>query len=659
MNDNKIVSNIKTLALDMINNAGSGHPGIVLSSAPILYALYSNHLNINPIDVNWFNRDRFVMSAGHGSAVLYSTLFMCGISFNIDDLKQFRRANSLTPGHPEVSTPGVEASTGPLGQGIGTAVGIALGEKILHERYKINSKESLIDYKVYVLVGDGDLMEGISYEASSLAGTLNLDNLIILYDSNNVTLDGNTSMSFKENVRERFESFGFSTYLVKDGSNISEINKAISKAKTAGKPAFIEIKTIIGKGIEGEGTNKVHGGVVPPCEVSNLKTKLGIPDTPFYYDQELIEVERKKIGSRVDEKYKKSTIEYRNYIDNCGGDKTLAHYMFNNEFNYDLLDVNFNIDSNKKEATRDSNKVFMEYLAKNIKTFVGGSCDLGSTTKTYLDSFSDITSNDFSGNNIWFGIREHAMGAILNGLALTNLKPYGSTFLSFSDYLKPALRMSALMKLPVTYIFTHDSILIGQDGPTHQPIEQLSQLRSIPGMKVFRPSDIKELQACWHVILNSNHNPSSLILSRTEVEQHTNTNTRYACNGGYIYYKEKEELEYILVATGTELSYARNIGYELIQKGYNNVRIVSMPCIEEFLTKPKDYRDLVLPRNKKVIVIEAGSSFGWHRIYNDKIYYITVEDFGISGTKDEVLKYTKFDYETVKNKIFNIISNNE
>lgn len=659
MNDTKTISNIKTLALDMINNAGSGHPGIALSSAPILYTLYSEHLNINPIDINWFNRDRFIMSAGHGSAVLYATLFMCGISLTIEDLQKYRRAGSITPGHPEVTTPGIEASTGALGQGIATAVGVALGEKILHERYKINNKESLIDYKVYTLVGDGDLMEGVSYEAASLAGTLNLDNLIILYDSNNVTLDGNTSMSFKENVRGRFESMGFNTYLVKDGTSVSEISKAISHAKTSNKPSFIEIKTIIGKGLSIEGTNKAHGGVLPPSEISNLKNNLGIPNIPFYFNQDLIDITRKKIGSRVDNMYKKSILEYRNYINACSGDKTLVHYMFNNEFNYNLLDINFNIDSNKSEATRDSNKAFMNYLAKNIKTFVGGACDVGSTTKTYLDNFSDITSSNFDGNNIWFGVREHASAAICNGLALANLKPYTSTFLSFADYMKPSIRMSSLMKLPVTYIFTHDSILIGPDGPTHQPIEQLSMLRSIPLMKVFRPADIKELQACWQVILNSNHNPSSLILSRTEVEQHANTNTKYACNGGYIYYKEKDELEYILVASGTELAYARNIGYELIQKGYNKFRIVSMPSIEEFLSKPKDYRDLVLPKNKKVIVIEAGSSFGWHRIYSDKIYYMTIDEFGISGTKDEVLKNCKFDYETIKTKIFNIISNND
>lgn len=660
MNDTEIISNIKSLSLDMINHAGSGHPGISLSAAPILYSLYSNYLNVNPIDYKWFNRDRFFMSAGHGSALLYATLFMCGFPITIEDLKNYRRANSNIPGHPEVgTTPGVECTTGALGQGIATAVGAALGEKILHERYRVNSKESLIDYNVFVLVGDGDLMEGVSYEAASLAGTLKLDNLVILYDSNNVTLDGNTSMTFKENVRARFEALGFTSFLVKDGTSVSEISKAIGKAINTKTPTFIEIKTKLGNGLSYEGTNKAHGGIVPSDEIHNLKSKLSINNTPFYYNPNLIENLRRKIGARIDSKYKISTKQYRDYVATCSGDKTLAHYMFNNEFNYDLLDVNWNIEMNRKEATRDTNKLFMSYLARNIKTFVGGACDTSSTTKTYIEGLSDITCDNFNGSNIWFGVREHAMGCILNGMALVNLKPYGATFLSFADYAKPAIRMSALMHLPVTYIFSHDSILIGQDGPTHQPVEQLAMLRSIPNMKVFRPADIKELLACWQVILNSNHNPSSLILSRTEVEVHQNTNTKYAVNGGYIYFKEPNDLEYIIVATGTELAYARNIGYELIKNGYNKFRIVSMPSIEEFLSKSKDYRDLVLPHNKKVIVIEAGSSFGWHRIYNGKIYYMTVDDFGVSGTKDEVLKYCNFDYETIKKKIFNIISNNE
>ena len=656
MTDLEIVSNIKSLGIDMINNAGSGHPGIVLSSAPILYCLYAYHLNINPIDPTWFNRDRFVLSAGHGSALLYATLFMSGYSISIDDLKNFRKINSKTPGHPEIGvTPGIDCTTGALGQGFGMAVGMALGEKILKERYRVASNESLIDYNVYALVGDGDLMEGISYEAASLAGTLKLDNLIVLYDSNNVTLDGDISMSFTENVRDRFSAMGWDTFLVKDGNNISEISKTIGRAKNCSKPVLIEIKTKIGNGLLNEGTSKV---ALKEDDVEQLKAKLGMPVDKFYYNEEYIRYLRSEISKRVDRKYNESNKQYRDYIDKvCKGNKVLASYMFNNEFNYDLLEYQWHFENNIQEATRDSNKRFMEFLSKNIKTFVGGSADVGSTTKAYVNGMRDITKDNYNGFNIWFGVREHAMGAILNGMALVNLKPFGSTFLSFSDYIKPAMRFSALMGLPVTYIYSHDSILIGSDGPTHQPIEHLAMLRSIPNMKVFRPADAKELLGCWQVILNSNHNPSSLILSRTEVRMHQNTNSKLSVYGGYIYYKEPEELEYIIVSTGTELTYARNIGVELINSGYKKFRIVSMPCIEQFLSCNKEYIDSVIVPGKKIIVIEAGSSFGWHRISNDKINYITLNTFGKSGSKEEVLDFMNFDYNSVKEKVFNIISN--
>ncbi len=656
MNDKEIISNIKSLGIDMIKNASSGHPGIVLGAAPILYTLYAYHINVNPIDPKWFNRDRFVLSAGHGSALLYATLFMSGYPISIEDLKKFRRINSITPGHPELGvTPGVDCSTGVLGQGIATSVGMALGEKILKERYKINDKESLLDYNIYTLVGDGDLMEGISYEACSFAGTLNLDNLIVLYDSNDVSLDGSLNMTFKENVRSRFESMGWSTILVKDGNSVSEISKAIDRAKHINKPVLIEVKTKIGNGSINEGTNLVHGSVLSDQDILQLKDKLGVPKDSFYYNNDLIEQLRKKIGARVSNKYLNSSKQYRDYIEMCKGDKTLARYMFNNDFDYNLFDVDWNFEINKKEATRDSNKIFIDYLNRNIKTFIGGSADVGSSVKTYLNNLPDITKDNFNGNNIWFGVREHAMAAICNGMSLVNLKPYCATFLSFSDYLKPAMRMSALMNLAVTYIFSHDSILVGADGPTHQPVEQLAAIRSIPNMKVFRPADIKELLGCWNVILNSNHNPSSLILSRTEVMQHDNTNSKLTMNGGYIYYKESDELEYILVASGTELTYARNIGYDLLKLNYNKVRIVSMPSIEQFINCNDEYKNMVLPQGKEIIVIEAGSSFGWHRIQNSKINYITIDNFGKSGTKDEVLEYMDFSYDKVKLKVFDII----
>ena len=656
MNDSEVISNIKNLGIDMIKNASSGHPGIVLGAAPILYTLYAYHLNVNPIDPKWFNRDRFVLSAGHGSALLYATLFMSGFPISIDELKKFRRINSMTPGHPELGiTPGVDCSTGVLGQGIATAVGMALGEKILETRYKINDKENLLNYNVYNLVGDGDLMEGISYEACSLAGTLKLDNLIVLYDSNDVSLDGNINMTFNENVRGRFESMGWDTILVRDGNSVSEINKAIDKAKHINKPVLIQIKTKIGNGSINEGTNLVHGSVLSDSDMEQLKDKLGMPREPFYYNKNLVEQMRRKIGARVSDKYLNSSKQYRDYIEMCKGDKTLARYMFNNEFDYNLFDVNWNFESNKKEATRDSNKLFIDYLNRNIKTFIGGSADVGSSVKTYVSNLSNITKDNFDGYNIWFGVREHAMAAICNGLSLVNLKPYCATFLSFSDYLKPAMRMSALMNLAVTYIFSHDSILVGADGPTHQPVEQLASIRSIPNMKVFRPADVKELLGCWNVILNSNHNPSSLILSRTEVMQHDNTNSKLTMNGGYIYYKEHDELEYILVASGTELTYARNIGYDLLKINYNKVRIVSMPCIEQFINCSEEYKNKVLPKGKNIIVIEAGSSFGWHRIQNGNINYITIDNFGKSGTKDEVLDYMDYSYDKVKSRVFDIM----
>lgn len=659
MSDGEIISNIKSLGIDMINEAGSGHPGIVLGAAPILYCLYAYHLNINASDPNWFNRDRFVMSAGHGSALLYATLFMSGFSLSINDLKKFRHINSKTPGHPEVGkTPGIDCTTGALGQGIAMAVGMSLGEKILQERYRINSHKSLLDYNVYTLVGDGDLMEGISYEAASLAGALKLDNLIVLYDSNDTTLDGPIDKTFKEHVRARFEAMGWVSLFVKDGNSVSEINRAINKAKTLKTPVFIEIKTKIGEGSLKEGNNKVHSGPLLKEDIDQLKAKWQLPSEAFYYNSECLNTMRSSIASRVNDKYMTTNSQYKDYVNTkCEGDKTLANYMFNNDFKYNLFNVNWDFESHQKEATRDTNKMFIDYLNRNIKTFVGGSADVGSTTKTYIEDLKDITKYDYNGNNIWFGVREHAMGAILNGMALVNLKPFGSTFLSFADYLKPAMRFSALMSLPVIYIFSHDSINIGSDGPTHQPVEQLAMIRSIPKMKLFRPADAKELLGCWQVMLNSNDNPSALVLSRKEVEMHQNTDAKMSILGGYIYYKEHEELETIIIASGTELTYARNIGYELSNIGYNKFRIVSMPSIEQFLECKQEYRDNVLPPNIKKIVIEAGSSFGWHRISNNNMHYITIDTFGVSGTSDEVLEYMNFSYEQVKNRVIDMIKN--
>ena len=635
--DREIVSNIKSLGIDMIDMANSGHPGIVLGAANIIYTVYAKHMNVNPNDPLWENRDRFVLSAGHGSALLYATLYMAGFNLTIDDLKQFRHIHSKTPGHPEFGiTEGVDMSTGPLGQGIASAVGMALAGKILNKKYelpkksKLGKEQSLFDYHVYVLCGDGDLMEGVSYEATSLAGSLKLNNLIVLYDSNNVSLDGRTENVFDENVIDRFKALNWNTILVKNNS-ISSIDKAIEEAKKSDKPTLIEVKTIIGEGSINENTNKVHGSPLDKDDINKLKLKLKIDPTEFYVNLEAKENFTKQISERSNKKYE------------------LFHKLVN-DLNYhkeniklDLSDLEF--DSNLVESLRVSNGKVMKEIAKRIPNFIGGSADLGSSTKAVLSNNLD----NFTGDNINFGVREHAMGSVLNGLALSGFNCFGSTFLVFSDYLKPAIRLSALMNLPVTYIFTHDSINIGQDGPTHQPIEQLISLRSIPNMTVFRPADIKEIIGCWEYIIN-NQKPSCLVLSRNEVEVNHLTNHKLVANGGYIVRKEKQ-LHAIIIATGSEVELSIKIADYLYENYKVDIRVVSMPSRELFLKQSKEYQESILPKGYRTFVVEAGSKYGWESfVYNEK-YLITLDRFGYSGTKDEVLDEMEFSYEQIIKKI--------
>jgi len=656
--ENRIINNIKSLGIDMIDSAGSGHPGIVLGAAPIIYSIYANHMNINVNDPKWINRDRFVMSAGHGSALLYATLYMAGYDLSIEDLKNFRKINSKTPGHPEYGvTPGVDMSTGPLGQGFASAVGMALGGKILNEKYKLkrknnfDSERGLIDYKVYVLCGDGDLMEGISYEAASLAGNLNLDNLIVLYDSNNVSLDGDTSNTFTENVVERFKAMGWHTELVKDGTNSEDIDKAIEKAKKAGKPSLIEVKTVIGKDSVWEGTNKVHGKCLEKEDILNLKGKLLMPTEPFYVDMTLVKQFRTSIKERSSIKYELFNRNYNEYVkEYLNDDASSLKYLFADDLKVDLSKYRWEFNTETKEATRVSNGYVLNELTRFIPNLIGGSADLSSSTNTYLKSCGDIKDGHYDGKNIWFGVREHAMGAILNGLALSSFRVFGSTFLVFSDYLKPAIRLSALMNLPVTYIFTHDSINIGQDGPTHQPIEQLASLRAIPNFNVYRPADSKEIVGCYQSILNSKK-PSALILSRNEVSMLENTNIENTSKGAYIIRKEVNNLHGIIIATGSEVHTAYHIAYELYEQEGLDLRVISMPSMEIFKEQSDEYKKELLPLGYKTFVIEAGSSFGWHQfVYNDK-YLMTVDKFGTSGTKDEVLEHCDFSYSQIKDKI--------
>ena len=631
--DREIVNNIKTLGIDMIDKAGSGHPGIVLSAAPIIYTLYAKHMNINVNDPLWENRDRFVLSAGHGSALLYATLYMAGF-LSLDDLKQFRHINSKTPGHPEyMVTNGVDMSTGPLGQGIASAVGMAIAGKELNQKYelprksKLGKRQSLFDYHVYVLCGDGDLMEGISYEATSLAGSLKLNNLIVLYDSNDISLDGKIKGVFDDNIIDRFKALNWNTILVKDGTLISNIDKAIEEAKKSDKPTLIQIKTILGDGSINENTNKVHGSPLDKDDITKLKLKLKIDPEEFYVNMEAKENFSKQINERSLKKYN----------------------LFNQlsiELNYSKLDNKIDLghlvfESNLKESLRVTNGKIMKEIERRLPNFIGGSADLSSSTKTIISK------------NIYFGVREHAMGAILNGLALSGYHAFGSTFLVFSDYLKPSMRLSCLMNLPVTYIFTHDSINIGQDGPTHQPIEQLISLRSIPRMFVFRPADAKEIVGSWEYIIN-NKKPSCLVLSRNEVSLNKLTNARYVMYGGYIVRKENH-LHAIIISTGSEVELSVKIADYLYETYKLDIRVVSMPNRELFLNQNKEYQESVIPKGYRTIVIEAGSKYGWEGfVYSDK-YLITLDKFGCSGTSEEVLNEMDFSYDKILQKVIKLL----
>ena len=658
--DREIINNLKTLALDMINRAGSGHSGIVMSAAPLIYTVYSRHMNVNTKDPNWLNRDRFVMSAGHGSALLYATLHMIGHNISKEDLENFRRYGYKTPGHPEIGvTPGVDVTTGPLGQGLATAVGLALGEKMLEARFKIGEEKprSLFNYRIYALCSDGDLMEGVAYEAASFAANHGLNNLIVLYDSNSVTLDGNKKITFTENVSERFRMMGWHVETVKDGNNVSEINSAINKCKQEIRPGFIQVTTTIGQDTDLAGDNKVHGYVFNVDEIKKIKATLGIKNEPFYVSELAANAFKEAVRMRGDKKYEMWAQDYKEYVDSRPNfDISELKAIFDENINLNLTEEALvYANAQEKQALRDINHKVMQYIAERLPNFVGGAADVATSTRVHIDDAKDINYQDFSGRNINFGVREHAMGAILNGLALTGFKPYGATFLSFSDYLKPALRMSAMMHLPVTYIFTHDSITIGQDGPTHQPIEQLAMLRATPNLMVFRPADAKELIGCWNKILHDYKSPAALVVSRSEVSTLRGTSIGATEKGAYIVRKERENLHGILIATGTEVQTSLIIAEELYEHEKIDLRVVSMPIMEEFIKQPDEYQEDVLPFGVKRIVIEAGTSYGWHQFVYNKKYLITLDNYGVSGTRDEVLTYCSFMYNDIKSRILKLL----
>lgn len=659
--DNRSIDILKGLTIDIVQNAHGGHLGIGLGAAPIMFTLFTKHLKVNPSMPDWINRDRFVMSAGHGSALLYATLFLSGYQLTIDDLKNYRRINSKTPGHPEFTTLGVDFTTGALGEGFAGAVGIALAEKIYEEKFNKKSQKMfqktpmpLVDYYTYVLASDGDLMEGISYEAASFAGNYNLGKLIVLYDSNKVSMDSGTDLTFNEDVLLRFASMGWDTYYVKNGNSVSEIDKAIKKAKKTNKPSIIKINTTIGNGLKTQGTNKAHSGELDKDDYEAIRAHLKLDGLPFTLIKEPAENIRNQVVNRGLNEYDAWEKIYSEYKKDMTQEKIVEfENILYNRANFDLTTLNIEIDYDKKELLRESNSKIMNLIPMGVSNFIGGSADVVTSTKTYLNGRDNLTSKNYLGKNIYFGVRENAMGAILNGLAVSGFRPFGSTFLSFSDYMKPSIRMSALMNLPVTYIFTHDSITVGFDGPTHQPVEQLASLRSIPNLYVYRPADIKEIIGTWNNIIKDGK-PAVISLARTEVKPQENTRSTMIGKGAYIVSEPENKIDAVLIATGAEVQVAISIKERLKDENIN-IRVVSMPCMEKFDEQSDGYKAELFPQGAKIFVLEYGSSFGWEKFVASSDYLFTVDKFGKSGSKDEVLNYLEVNLDNIVERIKKLI----
>jgi len=632
--DYKVINNLRCLSIDMINNAKSGHPGICLGAATILYTLFSKHLNFNRKELDWVNRDRFIMSAGHGAPLLYSAMYMLDL-LTLEDIKDLRKLNSLTPGHPEIKTPFIEMSTGPLGQGVASSVGFALSEAYIRTKFT-----KLVNHYTYVLCGDGDLMEGVSYEALSLAGKLNLNKLIILYDYNNITLDSELSTSSIEDINLRFKAINFNVINV-DGDSVKDIDNAITKAKESDKPTIIVCKTVIGKYSENEGKNIVHGKPLTEEDISSIKNKLDIYDSPFNVSMDASSYFKDTVDSRMNLIYKDWLRKFNNAKEK---DLEALKLFTENKNTFELPNLDLEYDN---KSLRDISGKILNEVAKSFPLLIGGSADLSSSCKTNLVKEEIFSKDNYSGRNIYFGIREHAMGSIMNGMALSGLRPFGSTFLVFSDYLRPAIRMSALMNLPVIYIFTHDSITVGPDGATHEPIEQLASLELIPNLYIYRPYDFNELVTSYKLILESNK-PSVLVLPRDNKEISELTKGGEVEKGAYTVKKEETDDYIILLANGEELGLALKVSEEL--KSLNiDTRIISIPCKRLF----KDNYYDINPDNKDIFAITFGVADYYYQ-FTDKVF--SIDHFGDSGSKEELLENYGFTPKKITDEIIRIIN---
>lgn len=657
--EQKSVNAIRVLAADTVQKANSGHPGMPLGSAAMAYELWANHLTHNPKNPKWVNRDRFILSAGHASSLLYSLLHLFGYGLTIEDMKNFRQDNSLTPGHPEYGhTVGVEATTGPLGAGMGMAVGMAMAQA--HMAATFNTEDyNIIDHYTFVLGGDGCMEEGISSEAFSLAGTLGLSKLIVLYDSNNITIEGNTDLAFTEDVNKRMEAFGFQTLTVEDGNNLEEISKAIELAKTEKtKPSFITVKTKIAFGCPAkEGSESSHGSPLGEENVKALRDNLGWEEQEaFVIPQDVYDnfAQKAKKGQEAEDNWNKL---FKAYCEKYPEKKELWDKYFAVIDDEKLLNCDeFWSYEDKPQATRSLSGNMINRLAKIMPNFWGGSADLGPSNKTVIKDGGSFSKNNYLGRNIHYGVREFAMAAIANGITLYGgTKTFVGTFFVFSDYLKPMARLAALMKIPVTYVLTHDSIGVGEDGPTHEPIEQLAMLRAMPNINVFRPADATETAAAWYSAITSKNTPTVLALSRQNLPQ-IEGSSKEALKGGYIIAESiKAKPDAIIIASGSEVSLAVDAKKELMEKGFD-IRVVSMPCMDIFEQQSDEYKEKILPQTvEKRLVVEAGSSICWGKYLGFKGKSVTIDTFGASAPANVLFKKYGFTVENVVNKALSML----
>lgn len=650
---NLSIATIRSLGIDTINKANSGHPGMVLGSAPALYTLFNKELNIYNKEAEWINRDRFVLASGHASALLYSMLHLTGFDVTIDDLKNFRQLNSHTPGHPEIEmTHGVDASSGPLGQGIPMAAGMAMAEKFLASQYNKENFD-IIDHYTYVLCGDGDMQEGVTYEAASLAGHLSLGKLIVLYDANKVTLDGPLSMSFSENVKKRYEACNWQVLEVKDGNDINEIHKAIKKGKKEQfKPTLIIVNTVIGFGSANQGTNKVHGAPLGKEDGKNAKLSYGFDHDEFYVPEEVYEDFKKKTIKRGKSKFNKWNKLFNEYKEQYPTEAKQLEDAIAGKYSLNIDELLKNYPVGHNDATRNTSLEVIQEVAKQNPTFLSGTADLASSTKTKIKDEDDFSVENYNGRNLVFGIREFAMVAIMNGMTLhKGVKVSSGGFLVFSDYFKAAVRMACLMKLPIILPLSHDSIAVGEDGPTHQPIEQFAMLRSIPNMHVIRPGDAVEMAAAWKLAIESTENPTALILTRQNVETMENSSVEGVSKGAYVIGKEENHLDAIIIASGSEVNLAMKAKKVLFEKGID-VRVVSMPCQEFFDQQDEQYKEAVLPNAmRKRLSVEMASSFGWHKYVGLDGITMSINEFGKSAPAQDVIQSYGFTVDGVVENI--------